>query len=169
MNSSGETMLIMGFNAIYVGIAAAVALLIVVFIIMAILAMMKQKTIIAEIFDAEPGNKKANREKGFYMAEEPGTFGKEKKGFVFDEDDDVDINAFMVTDSDKEKSSRGSQVVEYRDEETQVKEFNEIAGSMLEHQQTGGATAKANVPPVPFDEEPPAPDTPPDDDLPPPV
>lgn len=96
----------------------------------------KHKKIMDEVFGAKRGDEKGNHKLGFYPPEEEGSFGKESFKTTFEDEGDMDIHSFMLTDTEKSQFPR-EQVVEHVALDTRIRDFNAPPGNMAGYQQQG--------------------------------
>ena len=103
------------YQALIFGTIALILLLVIAFVVMTILSKGKHKRIIKEINKAVRGNIKVNRKLGFYPPEDQGTFGQESFKTTFDDDGEVDMSAFTLSNVEKQQfqQAQDSLVREY--------------------------------------------------------
>jgi len=124
------------------GTIGLILLLAIAFVVMTILSKGKHKRIIEEVNKAVRGNIKVNRKIGFYPPEDQGSFGQESFKTTFDDDGEVDMSAFTLSSAEKQQFPQ-EQVVEHQAQDSQVKDFNTVSGSMVGYQhQTSFAAAQ---------------------------
>lgn len=129
-----------GFQ-LMVGLIGVVVFAVVAIILLFVIAAIKDRKIIKEVFKAQEGDMKGKSELGFYPPEKEGTFGKKQSKRAFEDDGSVDTQAFMLSDDEKEKVAHESSV-EYREAKGEVKEYTTIADSMVSYQRGSAAQAQ---------------------------
>lgn len=116
---------IWGIPMLYWYIAAGVLVLLLMgFFVLTVLAIIKQNKIVDEVLGAELKNVKINAVMGFYPEEEKGSFGKEKIAVSYEEDDS-DINTFMISKDERQVGNHMAEpVIDYVEQIEQVMEYN---------------------------------------------
>ena len=115
------------------GTIGLILLVAIALIVLTILSKGKHKRILENINKAVRGNVKVNTKIGFYPPEDAGSFGQESFKTTFDDDGDVDMSAFMLSSSEKQQFPQ-EQVVEHQAQDSQIKDFNTVSGSMVGYQ-----------------------------------